>query len=232
MQVVLMEFEGILADTTPHRIAALREALSVDGLSLDDDAIRMRFHVPDSSYYLRPLTRRESVALLVISLGNALLSQGLAYDALACHERAAAIFPGCPEAWTNRGVCLRAMGRRAEAIESYDRAIELEPSLVSAWNNRANVLAELGRLDDALAAYDIAVKLDPSYVDSLVNRAGLLLNMSRLMQAIESLDAALVLDPEHARAWHLRASAFTRRGDTAEARRCADRAKELGIPDE
>src|SRR5512140_3286007 len=37
MQVVLMEFEGILADTTPHRIAALREALSVDGLSLDDE---------------------------------------------------------------------------------------------------------------------------------------------------------------------------------------------------
>ena len=32
-----MEFEGILADTTPHRVAALREALSVDGLSLDDE---------------------------------------------------------------------------------------------------------------------------------------------------------------------------------------------------
>jgi len=37
MQVVLMEFEGILADTTPHRIAALRAALTVDGLSLDDE---------------------------------------------------------------------------------------------------------------------------------------------------------------------------------------------------
>jgi HAD superfamily hydrolase (TIGR01509 family) len=37
MQVVLMEFEGILADTTPHRLAALRDALSADGLSLDDE---------------------------------------------------------------------------------------------------------------------------------------------------------------------------------------------------
>lgn len=37
MQVVLLEFEGILADTTPHRLAALREALSTDGLSLDDE---------------------------------------------------------------------------------------------------------------------------------------------------------------------------------------------------
>ncbi len=37
MQVVLLEFEGILADTTPHRAAALREALLVDGLSLDDE---------------------------------------------------------------------------------------------------------------------------------------------------------------------------------------------------
>ncbi|MHB1312483.1 MAG: HAD family hydrolase [Gemmatimonadaceae bacterium] len=37
MQVVLLEFEGILADTTPHRLAALREALSADGLSLDDE---------------------------------------------------------------------------------------------------------------------------------------------------------------------------------------------------
>jgi HAD superfamily hydrolase (TIGR01509 family) len=37
MQVVLLEFEGILADTTPHRLAALRDALAVDGLSLDDE---------------------------------------------------------------------------------------------------------------------------------------------------------------------------------------------------
>lgn len=37
MSVVLLEFEGILADTTPHRLAALRDALAVDGLSLDDE---------------------------------------------------------------------------------------------------------------------------------------------------------------------------------------------------
>ncbi len=37
MQVALLEFEGILADTTPHRLAALREALLADGLSLDDE---------------------------------------------------------------------------------------------------------------------------------------------------------------------------------------------------
>lgn len=37
MQVVLLEFEGILADTTPHRLAALRDALLPDGLSLDDE---------------------------------------------------------------------------------------------------------------------------------------------------------------------------------------------------
>ncbi len=37
MQAVLLEFEGILADTTPHRLAALRDALVVDGLSLDDE---------------------------------------------------------------------------------------------------------------------------------------------------------------------------------------------------
>ncbi len=37
MHVVLLEFEGILADTTPHRLAALREALTSDGLSLDDE---------------------------------------------------------------------------------------------------------------------------------------------------------------------------------------------------
>ena len=37
MHVVFLEFEGILADTTPHRVGALREALLVDGLSLDDE---------------------------------------------------------------------------------------------------------------------------------------------------------------------------------------------------
>jgi HAD superfamily hydrolase (TIGR01509 family) len=37
MQVVFMEFEGVLADTTPHRLAALRDALLADGLALDDE---------------------------------------------------------------------------------------------------------------------------------------------------------------------------------------------------
>ncbi|MDQ8153223.1 MAG: HAD family phosphatase [Gemmatimonadota bacterium] len=37
MHVVLLEFEGILADTTPHRLAALREAMMADGLALDED---------------------------------------------------------------------------------------------------------------------------------------------------------------------------------------------------
>lgn len=37
MQVVLLEFEGILADTTPHRESALRQALLADGLALDDE---------------------------------------------------------------------------------------------------------------------------------------------------------------------------------------------------
>jgi HAD superfamily hydrolase (TIGR01509 family) len=37
MHVVLLEFEGILADTSPHRLAALRDALAVDGLALDDE---------------------------------------------------------------------------------------------------------------------------------------------------------------------------------------------------
>jgi HAD superfamily hydrolase (TIGR01509 family) len=37
MQVVLLEFEGILADTTPHRLAALRDALLADGLALDEE---------------------------------------------------------------------------------------------------------------------------------------------------------------------------------------------------
>lgn len=37
MHVVFLEFEGVLADTTPHRVAALRDALLADGLALDDE---------------------------------------------------------------------------------------------------------------------------------------------------------------------------------------------------
>jgi HAD superfamily hydrolase (TIGR01509 family) len=44
MQVVLMEFEGVLADTTPHRLAALREALLADGLALDDETWTEQCH--------------------------------------------------------------------------------------------------------------------------------------------------------------------------------------------
>ncbi|MBM3907297.1 MAG: HAD family phosphatase [Gemmatimonadetes bacterium] len=63
MRVVCMEFEGVLADTTPHRVASLREALLADGLALDDEtwmehchglpveaavqAARIALHAPD-----------------------------------------------------------------------------------------------------------------------------------------------------------------------------------------
>src|SRR5262249_10262219 len=68
--------------------------------------------------------------------------------------------PDYAEAYYNRGLCLRELGKLAEAATSYERAIALNPAYADAYCNLAHVQHELKATAAAVASYEMAFALN------------------------------------------------------------------------
>ncbi|MEG5072662.1 tetratricopeptide repeat protein, partial [Microcoleus sp. B3-D2] len=90
--------------------------------------------------------------------------------ALASYDKALDIKPDYHEAWFNRGIALRNLGRWEEAIASYDKALDIKPDYHEAWFNRGIALRNLGRWEEAIASYNKALDIKPDYHEAWNNR--------------------------------------------------------------
>ncbi|MEL6247196.1 MAG: tetratricopeptide repeat protein, partial [Cyanobacteria bacterium J06627_15] len=70
--------------------------------------------------------------------------------------------PDKHEAWYNRGIALRKLGRYEAAIQSYDKVIKLRPDHPSPFYNRACTYALWAKSDKALADLQQAITLAPN----------------------------------------------------------------------
>ena len=68
-----------------------------------------------------------------------------------------------PEAHSNLGATLRALGRPAEAEAAYRTALALRPDFADAHHNLGNVLRDLKRTEEAIAAFRTALRLRPDH---------------------------------------------------------------------
>ena len=133
-------------------------------------------------------------------LGDIRLKQGRARDALKAFDAALAMASSFPEAHTNRGVALQALGRLADALAAQDRALRHRPDYATAHYNRGNILRDLERTDEAIAAYGAALKRQPSFPEALVNRGTLLLGKGNDLQALQDFQRAVALRPRYVEA--------------------------------
>ena len=131
------------------------------------------------------------------------------------------------DAWHNRGVALRNLGRYEEAIASYDRALEIEADNDAAWFGQGYALVELGRYEEAIASYDRAVEIKPDYHDAWNNRGIALGDLGRYEEAIASYDRAVEIKPDYPDAWYNRGIALGNLGRYEEAIASYDRAVEI-----
>lgn len=152
---------------------------------------------------------------------------GNIWAAIASYEKVLSLKPNFHDAWYNRGVALKDLGRYEEAILSYDRALELQPNSSETWNNRGAVLRSLGRVEEAVASYDKALELKQDRHENWYNRGIALLNLCRIEDAIASYDKALQLQPDFHEAWNNRGNAFMNLGRFAEAIASYDKALEI-----
>ncbi len=134
------------------------------------------------------------------ALGAALLRENLARDAVSAYDAALRLEPQAVDAWINRGIALKELGRFAEAEDSYRRALALAPDDAVAVNNLANAVSSQGRAQEAVALYRRAVDLDPSYVDAKANLGVALRDAGGEAGEAEALDflhAAVQAHPGH-----------------------------------
>jgi predicted O-linked N-acetylglucosamine transferase (SPINDLY family) len=94
-------------------------------------------------------------------------------EALAAYDMALAGAPSFAQAWSDRGVVLRELGRADEAIVSLRRAVALDPGFARAFFNRATVYA-LDKQDYPAAVADLRQVL--SLAPDLPYARGLLLH--------------------------------------------------------
>ena len=93
--------------------------------------------------------------------GNEAMDAQRCDEAIAAYDRALAIRFDADVA-TDRGVCLRQMGKREDALAAFELIMLRSPSHWQARYNLTAMLLELGRIDDARHSFAILKRQRPN----------------------------------------------------------------------
>lgn len=80
---------------------------------------------------------------------------------IASYDKALQFKPEDDQAWYNRGVALRNLGRFEDAIASYDKALQFKPDKDQAFYNKACCYALQAKPEAAIENLKIALALAP-----------------------------------------------------------------------
>ncbi|MFD5096496.1 tetratricopeptide repeat protein [Amycolatopsis thailandensis] len=133
------------------------------------------------------------------------------------YDRAVALNPADPFAWSDRGNMFHNEGDWERALEDLNRAIELGPGYAYSRRGRGSARAELGDLDGAMEDLDEAVRLQPGNAWAYTARAKVHEKRGDLRKAIDELDTAIRLDSDYPWAVHRRAELLARLAEPEEA---------------
>jgi tetratricopeptide (TPR) repeat protein len=106
------------------------------------------------------------------------------------------------EAWLNRGVALRRLGRIEDALASYRSALEQRPGYPEAWYNIGVGRSEQGDHAQAAAAYERCLQLDPGRSRAWYNLGMQRVRMGDEAGALPAFEAAIAAQPQYASAWY------------------------------
>lgn len=121
------------------------------------------------------------------------------------------------DAYNNRGVLYKQVGRVQEALEDYNKAIELNSNDADVFNNRGNLYKELGDTKKALENYNRAIEINPSEAGIYNNRGILYASLGNVEKALEDYNKAIELDPTDAVMYDNRGVLYAKIEDTENA---------------
>jgi len=133
-----------------------------------------------------------------VHVGNALLADGKAEEAMAHYSEALRTRPNFDLALDNLGIVLLNQGRFREALVPLKKAVLVNPSYAHAQNDLGVALERDGKIDEAIVHYSEAVRLDHDFSVAHVNLAKLLATHGRVDEAIPEYLEASRLKPDDA----------------------------------
>jgi tetratricopeptide (TPR) repeat protein len=151
------------------------------------------------------------------NLGNALLREGKAGDAIGHFEQALQIKPDYPPAHGNLGIALVQVGRLPEAMAQYEEALRLKPNYAEAHLNLGIALVQAGNVPGGIAQYEEALRINPDDAEAHYNLGTALGQVGRIPEAIEHFDQALRINPDFADAHYNLGYALEQEGKIDEA---------------
>ena len=110
------------------------------------------------------------------------------------YTKAIQLDPNYKDAYNNRGISKKNLGRYTEAITDYDKAIQLDPNYKDAYNNRGVSKYNLSKYTEAITDYDKAIQLDPNYAKAIASKGCSLVKLGRYGEAVDTINKALKLD--------------------------------------
>jgi protein O-mannosyl-transferase len=132
-------------------------------------------------------------------------------------EKAIAIFPDYPDAYTQIGVAYYKNKDYPKAEENYLKSLKLNPNSNTALNNLGAIYFETGRIQDALVMFQKTVQVSPNFLDGWLNLGSCYGMLTQYENALNSFDRALELSPDNAKAWNFKAVTYDFLGRKQEA---------------
>lgn len=166
-------------------------------------------------------------AMVRANIGEVLLMEGKAAEALAQFSRAAQLNPASVAAHDGEGQALAREGQLPEAMGAFQGALRLNPDLLDALLGIGNVLLSQNRAAEAIPYYMKAAQLQPRTAQVHNGLGSALALNGQEDDAKTEFEAALRLDPSLASADLNLAVLYAHEGNLGAARRYAERALAL-----
>jgi Flp pilus assembly protein TadD len=131
------------------------------------------------------------------NLGNLLMLQGNAAEAVEHYEQALRYQPDFAEAHYNLGFALAHAGQTEAAIQEFERALRLKPDEAKTHYNLGAALMRMGRLAEAINQFESAVRIKPGYPEAHNDWGTALTREGKLDEAVGHFEEALRLKPEY-----------------------------------
>ncbi|PWC34526.1 hypothetical protein TSO352_20605 [Azospirillum sp. TSO35-2] len=152
-----------------------------------------------------------------LALGQALLDQGRAGEALAAARRSLALNPDDADALCLLGALAGRLGRPVVALRCYRAAVRLVPGAAEPRLGLGRALEDLRQVDAALGCYRLAARMCPKDAAIRITLANALRRWSRGAEAAVAYREAIRLGVDNASVWANLGATVQTLGDAAAA---------------
>jgi tetratricopeptide (TPR) repeat protein len=140
-----------------------------EGKEDPDTYCELEYGLPQKSIekgvYLRNLSKKEAIGLLLNNRGAAYYSEGDIGRAISDYSKALRLNPNFAEVYYNLGNIYENRGDFVSAISDFNKALRLNPNDFRAYYERADAYAHKGDFSRALLDILKALELDPNLAE-------------------------------------------------------------------